>query len=153
MRPGAGPRRPPSRGGRFHRIWTADETLPAGPDRFSGRDDYGGHFGDNNDNSYQLFSAGGMDFIVVRHELDETFLTMLDQVLVWTDQLIETHRDRRAILVSHALLCTETDRRGPGERSGNAAGPGPPGCDASRRRRWPALRPPGGFRHPVGGCP
>jgi hypothetical protein len=68
-------------------------------DRFSDRDYYGGHFGTNNDNSYQFFSAGGMDFIVVHHEFDDTFLTMLDQVLPWTDQLLTTHRDRRAILV------------------------------------------------------
>ena len=77
-----------------------------GVDRFSGRDYYGGHFGDNNDNNYQFFSAGGMDFIVVHEEFDDTFLTMLDQVLPWTDQLIAAHRDRHAILVTHALLCT-----------------------------------------------
>jgi hypothetical protein len=76
-----------------------------GVGRFSKRSYYGGHFLTNNDNSYQLFSVGGLDFLVIHHEFDDTFVTMLDQVLPWTDDLLKTHRDRRAILASHSLLC------------------------------------------------
>jgi hypothetical protein len=79
-----------------------------GIDRFAGRSYFGGHFGTNNDNSYQLFTAGGMDFIIVHHEFDNSFLTMIDDVLAWTDQLLKDHRDRRAIITSHSLLCTVT---------------------------------------------
>ncbi len=32
---------------------------------------------------------------------------MLGLVLDWTDELLKTHRDRRAILTSHSLLCTQ----------------------------------------------
>jgi hypothetical protein len=34
-----------------------------GEARFLGRSYYGGHYGSNNDNNYQLFTAGGIDFI------------------------------------------------------------------------------------------
>ena len=32
---------------------------------------YGGHYGANNDNHYDLFSASGMDFIVIYFEYDD----------------------------------------------------------------------------------
>ena len=38
-----------------------------GVSRFENRAYYGGHYSDNNDSSYQLFSAGGIDFIIIRH--------------------------------------------------------------------------------------
>ena len=66
-----------------------------GVSRFQGRDYYGGHFGSDNDNHYNLFSAGGMDFIVISLEYDTT----PDQpVLDWADGLLkaqpEPARDR-----------------------------------------------------------
>ena len=36
-----------------------------GTNHFAGRSYYGGHYGGNNDNHYDLFSAGGLDFIVL----------------------------------------------------------------------------------------
>ena len=41
-----------------------------GESRFLGRTYYGGHFGSNNDNHFSLFSASGMDFIVIYLEFD-----------------------------------------------------------------------------------
>jgi hypothetical protein len=41
-----------------------------GVERFSGRDYYGGHFGSNNDNHFDFFSASGLDFIVIYLEYD-----------------------------------------------------------------------------------
>ena len=41
-----------------------------GEARFQGRAYYGGHYGTNNDNHFELFSASGMDFIVIRFEYD-----------------------------------------------------------------------------------
>ena len=74
-----------------------------GASRFQGRSYYGGHYGTNNDNWYDLFSAGGMDFIVISLEYDTT----PDQpVLDWADQLLTTHSNRRALVLSHNLCGT-----------------------------------------------
>lgn len=72
-----------------------------GASRFAGRDYYGGHYGTNNDNSYQFFSAGGMDFIAVNLEFDPLANS---QVLEWADNLLKAHPNRRAIISSHYIL-------------------------------------------------
>ncbi len=69
--------------------------------RFKGREYYGGHFGQNNDNHYELFSAGTLDFIVIHLEYD---MTPDVDVLAWADDLLQEHSDRRAILVTHYLI-------------------------------------------------
>jgi hypothetical protein len=52
---------------------------------------HGGHFGSDNDNHFNLFSAGGMDFIVISLEYDTT----PDQpVLDWADSLLKAHPNR-----------------------------------------------------------
>lgn len=69
-----------------------------GVSRFEGRGYYGGHFGSDNDNHFNLFSAGGMDFIVVSLEYDTT----PDQpVLDWADALLKANPNRRAIVATH----------------------------------------------------
>ncbi len=74
-----------------------------GISRFQGRGYYGGHFGSDNDNHYNLFSAGGMDFIVISLEYDTT----PDQaVLDWADGLLKAHPNRRAIVASHYIVNT-----------------------------------------------
>jgi hypothetical protein len=74
-----------------------------GESRFISRDYYGDHYGSNNDNHYDLFSAGGMDFIVIYFEYD----TSPDQpVLDWADALLTTFSNRRAIAVTHNMLGT-----------------------------------------------
>ena len=72
-----------------------------GINHFTGRDYYGGHYGDNNDNHFQLFSASGLDFILIHVEYDTTPDAV---VLDWTKDLLQTFRDRRAIIVSHFLI-------------------------------------------------
>jgi hypothetical protein len=71
-----------------------------GESRFLGRTYYGGHFGANNDNHFSLFSASGMDFIVIYFEFDPD---ADPTVLAWADDLLKTHIDRRAIILSHYL--------------------------------------------------
>jgi hypothetical protein len=71
-----------------------------GESRFLGRTYYGGHFGSNNDNHFSLFSASGMDFIVIYFEFDPA---ADPAVLAWADNLLKTHVNRRAIIVSHYL--------------------------------------------------
>jgi hypothetical protein len=72
-----------------------------GESRFSGRSYYGGHFGQNNDSHFSLFSAGGLDFIVIYLEYDSDADA---SVLNWADNLLKTHVNRRAIIVSHYIV-------------------------------------------------
>jgi hypothetical protein len=74
-----------------------------GESRFLGRDYYGGHYGANNDNWYNLFTAGGMDFLVISLEYDTTPDTA---ILDWAEALMNTHADKRAIVLSHNLCGT-----------------------------------------------
>jgi hypothetical protein len=71
--------------------------------RFQGRDYYGGHHADDNDNWYDLFSAGGMDFISIGLEYDTTPNAA---VLNWADSILQVHADRRAIVSSHNIIGT-----------------------------------------------
>lgn len=74
-----------------------------GVGRFAGRSYYGGHYGSNNDNWYDFFSVGELEFIVISMEYDESpDPTVLD----WADQLLDTHPDRRGIIVSHYICRT-----------------------------------------------
>jgi len=71
-----------------------------GVGRFSGRSYYGGSFdGTNNNNNYTLFSASGMDFIVINLEYNPSIA-----VRNWADALLETYSNRRAIVVSHYII-------------------------------------------------
>jgi hypothetical protein len=80
-----------------------------GVDRFQGRSYHGGTFEEgNNDNHYDLFSAGGMDFVVIYFEYDSRSSSALrDSVLDWADAVLTEHADRRAILVSHHFLSSD----------------------------------------------
>ena len=67
------------------------------------RNYYGGHYGSDNDNHYELFSAGGMDFIIIHLEYD----TSPDAaVITWSDGLLAAYPSRRAIVVTHYLMET-----------------------------------------------
>ena len=72
-----------------------------GASHFTGRPYYGGHWGTNNDNHFELFSASGLDFIALHLEYDATPDT---NVLNWANSLLQTNRDRRAIVISHYLI-------------------------------------------------
>jgi fibronectin type 3 domain-containing protein len=72
-----------------------------GEEHFAGRSYYGWHYGANNDNHYDLFSAGGLDFIVIYLEYDET---PDSAVLAWANDLLQAYNHRRAIVVSHSIL-------------------------------------------------
>lgn len=50
----------------------------------------------NNANSYQLFSAGGIDFIFLHLECNAP-----DNVVDWANRLLETHSNRQALVTSH----------------------------------------------------
>jgi hypothetical protein len=72
-----------------------------GVSRFEERSYYGGHYTGNNNNWFDLFSAGGQDFIVI----GIGFSWSLDPAVVqWADAVLTAFSNRRAILVSHYLL-------------------------------------------------
>ena len=75
--------------------------------RYARYDWYGGSYR-NNANSYQLFSACGLDFIIVHLECNAP-----DDVLQWTDNMLSRHADRRAIIATHMYLGARTDAKDP----------------------------------------
>ena len=70
-----------------------------GISRFSGKPWYGGHYGSNNDNSYSLFNASGMDFIIINLTYNPS-----TAVLDWADAILKANSGRRAIVESHSIL-------------------------------------------------
>lgn len=75
-----------------------------GVSRFTGRPYYGGHFGSNNVNSYSLFSADGMNFIVLNLACPLGDPPPSYNILDWADQLLKVDPSRYAIVVCHALF-------------------------------------------------
>ena len=82
-----------------------------GVERFLGRAYYGGYYDttpldptdDKNDNNFELFSAGGLDFIIIHLEYDTSPSA---SVLNWADNLLQTYSNRRAIVTTHSLIGT-----------------------------------------------
>lgn len=76
-----------------------------GVDHFKGKPWYGGHYGSNNDSHYDLFSAGGLDFIVIYAEYD-MFDEDQENRNEWISSVLRQHQDRKAIIVSHSIIQT-----------------------------------------------
>jgi hypothetical protein len=72
-----------------------------GISRFSGKSWYGGYYGSDNYNNYSLFSASGMDFILINLQYSPTAA-----MLGWADALLKANANRRGIVVSHSILTT-----------------------------------------------
>ena len=70
-----------------------------GFDRFSGNSWYGGAYEENNTNSYDLFSAGGIDFLILNLQYDPS-----DAVLSWAGNLINQNPERRVIVSTHDYM-------------------------------------------------
>ncbi len=75
-----------------------------GVNHFAGKSYYGGTSEPTKaDNNYTLFSAGGLDFIVISMEYDTT----PDQAdLDWADALLKANPTRRGIVISHHMVNT-----------------------------------------------
>jgi len=66
-----------------------------GTNHFAGRSYYGGFYGTNNDSHYDLFSAGGQDFIV----LALTMAAGSDPGLMrWANEVLRATANRQAIV-------------------------------------------------------
>jgi hypothetical protein len=69
-----------------------------GPERFKGREYYGGA-SPNSLNSYQLFSGGGIDFLILQLEVN-----VPDESLGWAQKVLRQHPNRAAIVATHSYL-------------------------------------------------
>lgn len=77
-----------------------------GTSRFAGRSYYGGNYGTTNNNNYQLFSASGLDFIVIHLEYNAGSVSSYQAVLDWADALLKAYPNRRGIVTSHWIVNT-----------------------------------------------
>ena len=68
-----------------------------GSSHFSNKPYYGGHYSSNNDSWYDLFSAGGLDFIVISFEYGRYGTAVLD----WAESVIASYPSRRIIVLTH----------------------------------------------------
>ncbi len=66
--------------------------------------------GSEGDNSYFLFRAGGMEFLVVNLRFGPT-----DEDLRWADGVLKRYPKRKAIVATHAYLYHDNTRLGPGD--------------------------------------
>jgi hypothetical protein len=69
-----------------------------GPDRFKGHEDYGGS-SPNGLNSYHLFSAGGVQFIILQLEVN-----VPDEAIRWAQNVLNQHPRHAAIVATHSYL-------------------------------------------------
>jgi hypothetical protein len=74
------------------------------PSRFSSEPWYGGNFS-GGDNSYQVFSAGGSDYLVLNLEFCPGKETM-----AWGNRVLAENRGRKAIVVTHGYINEKTER-------------------------------------------
>ena len=78
-----------------------------GNSRFQGRSYYGGRYGTTNyDNHYELFSAGGMDFIIIHLAYAPDASPMPTAILDWADGRLKAYSSRRGIVVYHDTVLT-----------------------------------------------
>ncbi|HEX2808675.1 MAG TPA: LamG-like jellyroll fold domain-containing protein, partial [Kineosporiaceae bacterium] len=88
-----------------------DQYFP--PSRYQGFSWYGGYLGQDpgdpvnrlNKDNYELFSVGGLGFIVIHLELDTP-----DYALDWAEALLDQYSDRKAIIVTHIFINTSGQR-------------------------------------------
>ena len=73
-----------------------------GTNHFAGRAYYGGNAGTNNDSHFELFSAGGMDFVILHLEGADTSPGLLS----WANGVLQAYGNRRAIVTSHDTIGT-----------------------------------------------
>lgn len=73
--------------------------------RFKGRTYYAGHFGTNNDNFYQVFTVGSINFLVIYFEYDvSSNFTAKGGALDWGESVIKKYPNYNVIVLSHYVL-------------------------------------------------
>ncbi len=76
-----------------------------GVSHFAGRDYYGGHYGTNNNNHFDFFSASGLEFVVLYFEYNTNPPV---ELFAWANAVLATNAQRRAIVVTHNFGNTTT---------------------------------------------
>jgi len=71
-----------------------------GVPHFTGREYYAGHYGTNNNNHFDFFSSGGLDFVVLYFEYNPS---PPEALLEWVNQVLATNAHRRVIAVTHYM--------------------------------------------------
>lgn len=76
---------------------------------------YGGYLGQNlfgkdpvdrkNKDSFSLFTAGGMKFLLLNLEYEAP-----DNTLAWAQKVLDAHPERRVIIATHGFISTSNDR-------------------------------------------
>ena len=107
-----------------------------GVPHFTGREYYAGHYSTNNNNHFDFFSAGGLDFVVLYFEYNTDPPA---ELLAWANQVLATNAWRRAIVVTHNMGNTDDARHL--QRPGlsplqRAQGQHEPVSDAGRPCHW-----------------
>jgi hypothetical protein len=75
---------------------------------YSGLPTFGGMFESNKmDNTYHLFSAGGLDWLVLALEFGPR-----NEVLAWADAVVTNHPQRKVILVTHTHIYSDNTLHG-----------------------------------------
>lgn len=83
---------------------TTHYTRYFGISHFSGRPYYGGYFSDNGDSHYDVFSASGLDFIVLYFEYGRYGSSILN----WANNVLAAHPNHRAIAITHHMGSDKT---------------------------------------------
>ncbi len=66
---------------------------------------YGGHSGSNNDNHYEVFTASGINFMIISLEYDQTAnFTAPGGALDWAEDLVEANPSSKVMVMSHWVL-------------------------------------------------
>lgn len=76
--------------------------------RYSSEKWWGGNFS-RNDNNYEFFSAGGVDYIIIHLEFCPT-TTANRNVLAWASDVLKNNTNRSAIITTHGFLYTNVSR-------------------------------------------
>ncbi|HUT12416.1 MAG TPA: tandem-95 repeat protein, partial [Thermoguttaceae bacterium] len=71
---------------------------------------YGGHYGTANDNNYQLFSAGGDDYLMLNLGYSPN-----GTVIAWADSVLKAYPNHKAIITTHSYLSGDGSRNAVGE--------------------------------------
>lgn len=93
-------------GGCTDRTTRLNDYFPVG--QFKDRSHFGGTYDrepDRLENSFHLFSAGGRDFLVLALEFGPR-----RDVLRWANEVVDRHRQREAILITHAYMYFDDTR-------------------------------------------
>ena len=69
--------------------------------RYEGQSWYGGHYGTTNDNNFELFSASGVDFVIIHLQFQYNLPTLQAN---WVNNVLQTYGNRSAIIDAHYLL-------------------------------------------------